>query len=226
MAAVRRLLVVVACVGLAGGGGTWAQVTVGVTVTAAQRDAIEALVQRAWSVSPVVLEAQAALARSSWSLSPEGRLAEALSVTGSAGLGGDVYGQAAPRAAISVSLDIMALAGEPETGRVQALEARLVEARARVRVEVIEAVVRLLIARAAAESAAQALETAEASFKVAEARLELGDVTATAVLEARLGVSQAAVGLLRANAEAVVALEGLAALVGVDAAEAGLLLGF
>lgn len=60
----------------------------------------------------------------------------------------------------------------------------------------------------------------------AEARLELGDVTATAALEARLAVSQAAVGLLQANAEAVLALEGLAAMVGVSAAEAGALLGF
>ena len=89
----------------------------------------------------------------------------------------------------------------------------------------LEAAVRLFVARAAAESAAQGLETAEAAFRVAEARLELGDVTATVVLEARLAVSQAAVGLLRANAEAVVALESLSVLVGLGAAETGSLLG-
>lgn len=224
--AVRRLLVVVASVGLAGTSGVGAQVSLAVTVTPEQRAGIEELARRAWGVSAAVLEAEAALARSTWVYSPEGRLAEALSVTGNAGISGDVYGQAAPRAAISVSLDVMTLAGEPEAGELRALEARVAAARGQVRVAVLEAAVRLLVARAAAESAAQGLETAEAAFRVAEARLELGDVTATAVLEARLAVSQAAVGLLRANAEAVVALESLAAQVGLGAAETGSLLGF
>jgi len=224
--AVRRLLVVAASVGLAGTSGVGAQASIGVTVTAAQRAGIEELARRAWGVSAAVLEAEAALTRSTWVYSPEGRLAEALSVTGNAGISGDVYGQAAPQAAINVSLDVMALAGVPEAGEVRALEARVAAARGQVRVEVLEAAVRLFVARAAAESAAQGLETAEAAFRVAEARLELGDVTATAVLEARLAVSQAAVGLLRANAEAVVALESLSVLVGLAAAESGLLLGF
>ena len=110
------LLVLAACVGLAGLPGVRAQVSIGVTVTAAQRAGIEELARRAWGVSAAVLEAEAALARSTWVFSPEGRLAGALSVTGNAGISGDVYGQAAPRAAISVSLDVMALAGEPEAG--------------------------------------------------------------------------------------------------------------
>jgi len=220
------VVVLGAVVGVGGFSWSSAQVSLDVTVTAAQRAGIEELARRAWGVSAAVLETEAAVARSTWALSPEGRLAEALDITSSAGISGDVYGQAAPRVAISVSLDVVALAGEPDTGGVRALEARVAEARARVRLDVIEAAVRTVIARAAAESAAQGLETAEAAFRVAEARLELGDVTATAVLEARLAVSQAAVGLLRANAEAVLALEGLAALVGVSAAEAGTLLGF
>lgn len=216
------------CAVIGAGALSWgaAQVSIGVVVTDEQWGRIEELARRAWSVSAAVLEAEAAAARSTWALTPEGRLAEALDITSSAGISGDVYGQAAPRVAISVSLDVVALAGEPDSGEMQALEARVAEARARVRLDVIEAAVQTLIARAAAESAVQGLETAEAAFRVAEARLELGDVTATAVLEARLAVSQAAVGLLRANAEAVLALEGLAALVGVSAAEAGALLGF
>lgn len=224
-------------------------------MTEAQRAAIEELSLRALAASSSVLEAEWALARSDWALSLEGRLAQALSVTGSVsgsitggagsagvggsadlggglggdlrgGLGGDPYGQATPSAAIHVSLDFMTLVGEPDTGERLALAARLAEARARVRLDVVQATTRLLVARAAAEGAAQALETAEAAFRVAEARLALDDVTPGAVLDARLALSQAAVGLLRANAEVVVALEGLAALTGTSASEVATLLGF
>lgn len=232
-----------------------AQAVIGVTATEAQRAAIEELSLRALAASSSVLEAEWALARSDWALSLEGRLAQALSVTGSVsgsitggagsagvggsadlggglggdlrgGLGGDPYGQATPSAAIHVSLDFMTLVGEPDTGERLALAARLAEARARVRLDVVQATTRLLVARAAAEGAAQALETAEAAFRVAEARLALDDVTPGAVLDARLALSQAAVGLLRANAEVVVALEGLAALTGTSASEVATLLGF
>lgn len=236
-----------------------AQAVIGVTVTEAQRAAIEELSLRALAASSSVLEAEWALARSDWALSLEGRLAQALSVTGSVsgsitggaggagvggsaglgaglsgglggdlrgGRGGDPYGQATPSAAIHVSLDFMTLVGEPDTGERLALAARLAEARARVRLDVVQATTRVLVARAAAEGAAQALETAEAAFRVAEARLALDDVTPGAVLDARLALSQAAVGLLRANAEVVVALEGLAALTGTSASEVATLLGF
>ncbi len=226
------------------------------TVTEAQRAAIEELSLRALAASSSVLEAERALTRSDWALSLEGRLAQALSVTGSVsgsvtggagvggsaglgaglsgglggdlrgGRGGDPYGQATPSAAIHVSLDFMTLVGEPDTGERLALAARLAEARARVRLDVVEATTRLLVARAAAEGAAQALETAEAAFRVAQARLALDDVTPGAVLDARLALSQAAVGLLRANAEVVVALEGLAAMTGTSASEVATLLGF
>lgn len=219
----RPLAVVVVALGL---GVACAQVNVDVVIGTARWAGIEELVRRAWSVSAAVLEAEAAVVRSQWNVSLEGRLAQALSVSGSAGVGGDVYGQAAPRAALSVSLDLMALAGQPDTGHGRALDARAAEARARVRTGVVEAALRLVVARAAAENAAQALETSEAAFRVAEARLEYGDVTAGAVLDARLAVSNAAVALLRANGEAVVALENLAALVGLDAAETAAVLGY
>ncbi|MCC6311511.1 MAG: TolC family protein [Trueperaceae bacterium] len=206
----------------------WAggQTRLGVTVTERHQAAIDELSRRGWAASSSVIEAELALARSTWALSLEGRLAQALSVTGSASLSGDPYGQATPSAAIHVSLNFMALAGEPDTGERQALAARLAEAKARVRLDVVQATTRLLVARAAAESAAQALETAEAAFRVAEARLALDDVTPGAVLDARLAVSQAAVALLRANAEAVVALEGLAITTGTTADEVATLLGF
>lgn len=222
----RGLLAVGALVGVAGASNVVAQGSLVVTVSAEQRAGIEELARRAWEVSAEVIEAEAALVRSTWELSTEGRLAGALSITGSAGLSGDVYGQAAPRAAINLSLDVMTLAGEPNSGSLRALQARLAGARAGVRLDVLEAAVRLLVARAAVESAAQGLETTEAAFRVAEFRLELGDVTPTDVLEARLAVSQEAVAMLRANAEAVLALEGLAALVGLEAVEVGAVLGF
>lgn len=225
MVGLQHSLVMVVLIGVVGGSAVRAQVSLGVAVTAEQRAGIEELARRAWGVSAEVLEAEDALVRSTWTLSPEGRLAEALSITGSAALSGDVYGQATPRAAINLSLDVMTLAGEPDAGGLRALEARLAAARAGVRLDVLEAAVRLLVTRAEAESAAQGLETAEAAFRVAEVRLEVGDVTATGVLEARLAVSQAAVALLQANTEVVVALEGLAALVGLGAAEAGAILG-
>lgn len=204
----------------------WAQASLDVSVTEAQRTGIEELVIRAWALSAEVLEAEAALVRSSWSLSPDGRLAEALHITGSAGLTGDAYGQAEPRYAVSLSLDVMALAGQPDAGGLRALEARLAEARTEVRLDVLEAAMRVVVARAMAEDAAQGLETAQAAFRVAEVRLELGDVTPIAVLEARMAVSRAAVSLLQANTEAIVALESLSALVGMDAAATASSLGF
>ncbi len=211
-----------------------AQSVISVTVTEAHQIVIEELTRRAVARSFAVLEAEQAVARAAWTLSLEGRLAQALSVSASAnvsgGPGGDAaanpYWQATPSAAIHVSLDFMTLVGEPDTGERLALAARLAEARARVRLDVVQATTRLLVARAAAEGAAQALETAEAAFWVAEARLALDDVTPGAVLDARLALSQAAVGLLRANAEVVVALEGLAAMTGTSASEVATLLGF
>ena len=192
-----------------------------VTVTGAQQSLLEELVLRAWTTSPAVLEAAAALDASHWRLSSEGRLAEALSITGSAGLSGDAYGQAAPRFAINLSLDLTKLAAPtgPAATERSALEARLTESRAQARLAVVAAFAHLLVARAAAEEAALVLEHSEAAFRVSEQSLARGVAAPQAALEARLAVSRAALGLLRANAEAVVALEALAALAGMPASD-------
>lgn len=188
-----------------------------VTVTGAQRQALERLVARAMQVSPAVLEAAAALEQARWSVSLKGRLADALVVTGGAGVASDAYGQAVPSYSIRVSLDATKLAAPaPATA---ALEARLRDARTQTRLAVTEAFTRYLVATASAESAAQLLESGEAAFRVAKVRYRAGEVIAGDVIDARARVAQAAVALLRANAEVVVALEGLAAVTGVPADE-------
>lgn len=93
---------------------------------------------------------------------------------------------------------------------------RVGDAEKQVRVRVVEAYTRHKVGLESAKSAALALESAEAAFQVANARLDVGDVTANDQLRSREAVAEAAVALLRANAEAVNALETLAATVGLD----------
>jgi len=139
-----------------------------VTVTGAQRQALDGLVARAMQVSPAVLDAAAALEKARWSVSLEGRLSDALVISGGAGVASDAYGQAVPSYSIRVSLDAIKLvAPAPATA---ALEARLREARAQTRLAVTEAFTRYLVAAASAEVAAQGLESAESAFRVATVR--------------------------------------------------------
>ena len=188
-----------------------------VTVTGAQRQALDGLVARAMQVSPAVLDAAAALEKARWSVSLEGRLSDALVISGGAGVASDAYGQAVPSYSIRVSLDAIKLVAPAQA--TAALEARLREARAQTRLAVTEAFTRYLVAAASAEGAAQGLESAESAFRVATVRYRAGDVIAGDVIDARAKVADAAVALLRANAEVVVALEGLAAVTGVPAEE-------
>lgn len=199
------------------GGFEVEQPTMEVTVTGAERQALDRLVARAMQVSPAILEATTVLDQARWSVSLEGRLSNALIISGGAGVANDAYGQAVPSYSIRVSLDAIKLvAPAPATG---ALEARLSQARAQTRLAVTEAFTRYLVAVAGAESAAQGLESAESAFRVTTVRYRAGDVIAADVIDARSKVSEAAVSLLRANAEVVVALEGLAAVTGLPAEE-------
>ena len=193
------------------------QPVMAVTVTGAQRQALDGLVARAMQVSPAVLDAAAALEKARWSVSLEGRLSDALVISGGAGVASDAYGQAVPSYSIRVSLDAIKLVAPAQA--TAALEARLREARAQTRLAVTEAFTRYLVAAASAEGAAQGLESAESAFRVATVRYRAGDVIAGDVIGARAKVADAAVALLRANAEVVVALEGLAAVTGVPAEE-------
>ena len=122
-----------------------------------------------------------------------------------------------------MALDATALVAA--RGDTAALEARLAQARASARVAVVEAFTTYLVARAAADAAAQGLESAENAFRVAQVRLAAGDVIPGDVIAARAAVSDAAVALLRANAAVVVAFEGLAAVSGVGRGELGRMVG-
>lgn len=194
-----------------------ASVAMEVKITSAERQTLDRLVARAMQVSPAVLEAAAALDKARWSVSLEGRLSDALVISGGVGVASDAYGQAVPSYSIRVSLDAIKLVARPPA--TAALEARLQEARARTRLAVTEAFTRYLVAVAGAEGAAQGLESAESAFRVTTVRYRAGDVIAGDVIDARARVADAAVALLGANAEVVVALEGLAAVTGVPAEE-------
>lgn len=179
--------------------------------------ALERLVATAQANSPEVGAAAHAFTLNAADTELPGRLGRALEV----GVGADVamspYAQASPSYRISVSLDVVELLLAEDRRAV--LGQREAQARAQVRLAVVEAFTRYVVAHSGAESAAQALETSEAQFRVVGSRLEVGEATVNDQLAARAAVSSAAVTLLTANAELIVALEALAAVVGLGAAQ-------
>jgi hypothetical protein len=152
----------------------------------------------------------------------EGRLAKALSISGSASLSGDIYGQAIPSYSISVSLDVMKLLNSE--GSLELGEQKLREIRQEKRLKVVEAFVGYKVALLAAETAARALEASEARFKVSSERVKVGESILSEQIAAQSEVARAGLALYSANAEVIVALETLAGEVGVSVTElAGLL---
>ncbi len=127
----------------------------------------------------------------------------------------DYYSQASPTYNISLSLDVVELLSADDKRTV--LSGRAAQARALSRLAVVEAFTRLVVARNNAESSAQALETSEAQFRAVGSLLKVGEATLNDQLAARSSVSSAAVALLSANAEVIVSLEALAAVVGMKA---------
>lgn len=179
--------------------------------------ALEQLVAAAQESSPEVLEASRTVELAAAAVEPLGRLAQALDVRASGNVAGSLYTQASPSYSISVSLDVVGLLEVPDEREV--LARRLATARAQTRVQVVEAFTAYVVARNAAESAAQALESAEAQFRVVSSRLEVQEATLSDQIGARSSVGSAAVTLLSANAEVIVTLERLAAVVGLSAEE-------
>lgn len=177
--------------------------------------ALERLVSTAQANSPEVLEATRAVDLAAAEVEPLGRLTQALDVRAGANVAGGLYTQASPSYSISVSLDVVGLLDAPDEREV--LKRRLARARAQTRVQVVEAFTGYVVARNAAESAAQALESAEAQFRVTTSRLEVQEATLSDQISARSSVGNAAVSLLSANAEVIVRLEQLAAVVGLSA---------
>lgn len=194
-------------------GTTLAQSVLATTFEAGDLGALERLVALAERHDPRVLEAEIALAIGQREMMLEGRLREALSISAGANLDGDPYRQARPSFNLSVRLNVMALVGPDD--RTAVLARKLAQAQAESRYRVVQAFVRYLTARQAAEAAAWALESAEAGFRVVSARLEVGEATLSDQLNAQSAVSEAALRLLRANGEVIVALEGLAVAVGI-----------
>lgn len=186
--------------------------------------ALEQLVTTAQANNPAVAEAEGALSLNTADTELLGRLGRSLEVGVGANMEMDYYSQASPTYTISLSLDVVELLSADDKRAV--LSGRVAQARALTRLAVVEAFTRLVVARNNAESSAQALETSEAQFRAVGSLLRVGEATVNDQLAARSSVSSAAVALLTANAEVIVSLEALAAVVGMEAeAVAGVLEG-
>lgn len=151
------------------------------------------------------------------------RVRGALTVTVAGSVSGDIYGQARADYRIGIGLDLIGLLPDPE--QQAQTDARLERERSRVRLATVEAFVRLRVAEARAAAAALALESAQTDHRVMRARHRAGDVVLADVLAARSALGDAAVVLLEANGEVVIALETLAATVGLDVRSTRELLG-
>jgi outer membrane protein TolC len=151
------------------------------------------------------------------------RLRDALSLTISGSVAGDIYGQAQADYRISIGLDVLKLL--PDAQQEAQAAANLDTELRRVRLATVEAFVRYRIAEERADAAALALESAQTDYRVVQAQHTVGDRILADVLAARSNVGSAAVALLTANGEVVIALEALAATVGLDVRSTRELLG-
>ncbi|MDQ3457997.1 MAG: TolC family protein [Deinococcota bacterium] len=183
----------------------------------AELEALERLVAVAQERSPTILQAAATLRVGEAQLEIGGRLADALSLNVGAGVSGDFYGQLSPSYSISAGVDVVALAVHNDQTTI--LRAGLAAARASARAETAGAFVRYVVSRQSVQAAALAVDSSDAAFRVVQARLEIGESTISDQLAAQSAVSSSAVALLRANGELVIALEQLAATVGLSPQE-------
>lgn len=151
------------------------------------------------------------------------RLKSALSLTISGSVAGDIYGQAAADYRIGIGLDLLELLPDPE--QQSRTGARLAQELRRVRLVTVEAFVRHRVAVERAAVAALELESAEIRYRALRARHQAGDVILAEVLAARSALGGAALALLAANGEVVIALEALAAAIGRDTTGTRQLLG-
>jgi outer membrane protein TolC len=180
---------------------------------------LDELITAAQANNPEVLQATAQIDALERTASLEGRLAESLNIQAGANLNSNLYDQASPSYSISVSIDIMGLveAGEGTTRRL--LDIQLETARARARVAAVEAFVTYKVATNNAEAAARNVEAAEAAFQVSAARYNVGDTILANQIQAQTAVADAAVNLLSANGQVIVALEQLASVTGLTPSE-------
>lgn len=151
-----------------------------------------------------------------------GRLSNALSISGSASLSGDIYGQAVPSYSVSVALDVMKLLNSEDNlalGQQSLLEARL-----KSRLRVVEAFVGYKVALLAAETSARALEASEARFRVSVERVRAGESILSEQIAAQSQVASAGLALYSANGQVIIGLESLAGVVGLSVSDLVVLL--
>lgn len=182
----------------------------------AELTTLENLVELSLDNTPNVLSAEVELDRAQRDVDALGRVANNLNVNAGVGFEGDFYGQATPNYSISVGLDVIGLIDVDDQRAI--LDRQLAQARANTRVQVTQSFVSYKNAVQAAERAAFALETSERLFRVTEARVAVGDATATDLVQAQQSVGNAALALAQANGSTIVTLEQLAANVGIPVA--------
>ena len=167
---------------------------------------LERLVSAALANDAAVLEAQAALGVEQTDLTFEGRLLDALTIGAATDLSTDFYGQVSPSVNVSVALDVVSLLDAQDETTI--LTAQLEAVQRQTRVAVVAAFTRYHVALETAKGAALSVESAEAGFRVVQARFDIGEATLSDELAAQETVSESALDLLRANAEVINALEG------------------
>jgi len=169
---------------------------------------LDRLSEEALKADPAYLRALADLEAARQTLGVLG----ALSAEAGASLAGE-YGQVSPSYRLALSLNLAELFRDKGPA-LRALEAQVEDARRQVRVRVAEAFFRWLVAREAARAAADALEARQAEAAAVQARAKVGAATPADALAAAERVSQARLGLYRANLDLALALENLARVVG------------
>ena len=175
---------------------------------------LDQLITAATANNPAVLQATAQIDALERAASLEGRLADSLTIQAGADLNTNLYNQASPSYAISVSIDVMGLVNSQEGTTRRLLDIQLETAKAQARVAAVEAFVTYKVATNSAEAAARNVEAAEAAFQVSAARYNVGDAILANQISAQTAVADAAVNLLSANGQVIVALEQLASVTG------------
>jgi outer membrane protein TolC len=111
-------------------------------------------------------------------------------------------GQVNPSLTVSVSINLTGLV-KTEPSKVPELEAKLKEAEARVRSDVLNAYIQWWLAAQNAEEAADRIDTAMTEFKQTEAKFKAGTATAADLSRARDNVARANNDLRAANTKVV-----------------------
>jgi len=159
-----------------------------------------------------ILEYKAELGDNEASFGFTGRLGEALSVNAGTSVSGSYYGQAELSYSLSVSLNVMDLLSVSEGSSV--IEQRIVSAKLNTRVRVVEAFVAYKVSLINAETRARAVEASQARYEVAVTRVQAGESILSSQINAQSDLASAGLSLYSANGEVIIALERLAAVVG------------